>query len=229
MIKIKRRLIFLITLLGLALLLTGCSSSKSERDKATTDKTATKKTSDNSATVFGQIESIDGSKLTIALATQPERGERQPNNNKSNDTSTSNSNSAAEQSSNPGSAAGNGAPPAGGPDGNKGDGNQGGPGPGGSPPGNGGGQGPQLELTGEKQTITVADDTVIESGRPAKAENNDETATELSLSDLKAGMIVQITLTSDSTDTAKTAATIRVMSQAGQQGQSDQPQEQQQQ
>jgi len=74
-----------------------------------------------------------------------------------------------------------------------------------------------MELTGEKQVIIVADDTVIESGRMGNPQDNSGSASEIELADIKTGMMVQVTLKADSADTEKTAATIRVMSQPSQQ------------
>ncbi|MBP1760777.1 MAG: hypothetical protein H6Q64_319, partial [Firmicutes bacterium] len=159
----------------------------------------------NLSAVFGKVESIDGNKLTIALVQQPERKEMP-----AKDGTTSSTNGTATQGQPPqdGTApqpSKTGEPPAGGPGGN-----------GGAPPGNGG-SAPEMELTGEKQVIIVSDDTVIESGRMGNPQDSSASANEITLTDIKAGMIVEVTLKANSTDTEKTAATIRVMSQMSQQ------------
>lgn len=197
-------------LLSLILLLAGCSKSDSATVDITdkqTDKTAVSdnntSSDKNSSSVFGKVESIDGNKLTIALVQQPERKEMT-----AQDSNTSTDSSAAQgQPPQDGSAPQSpktGDPPAGG------------PGNGGTPPGNGG-TAPEMELTGEKQVIIVADDTVIESGRMGNPQDNSGSASEIELADIKTGMMVQVTLKADSADTEKTAATIRVMSQPSQQ------------
>lgn len=213
MIAIKKHLTILMILLSLVLLLAGCSKSDSSTVDITnkqTDKTTANdnkaNAGQNSSVVFGKVESIDGNKFTIALAQHPERKEM-PNKDGSSSSSTDGSATQGQppQDGTAPQPSRTGEPPAGGPGGN-----------GGAPPGNRG-TAPEMELTGEKQVIIVADDTVIESGRKGNPQDNSESANEIELTDIKTGMIVQITLKADSTDTEKTAATIRVMSQTSQQ------------
>jgi hypothetical protein len=204
MIEIKKQLTIIMVFLGLVLLLAGCAGKDSstvditnkQADKtATSDKAAS--SDKNSSAIFGKIDSIDGNKITIAVAQQPERKEMTAQDNSETSGQSSQNGSSTQQTSQPGE------PPAGGSS------------QGGTPPGSGG-TGPQMELTDEKQVVIVADDTVIKSGGRGNGQNSSTSASEIKLADLKADMVVEVTLKADSTDAEKTASEIRVMSRAGQ-------------
>lgn len=75
--KVKKKTLALLLLLSLSLIAMGCSASKTSSTAAATKSAKASSTSSN---LFGQVESIAGSKLTIAIAEQSAQGKRPANN-----------------------------------------------------------------------------------------------------------------------------------------------------
>ncbi len=190
----KKKALLLVLILSLSLIAMGCSDSKSVSTTAasntTTDtsKTGTTSTNNEATRLFGQVESVDGSKLTIALAEQPQHpaeGEKPANdgNTKPPEPKTDAQGTTSGQTGTQASA-----PPQG------------------SAPPNGG-KAPTITLTGEKATVIVPDGiSIVSSNRGESSENT----TTMKLTDLKAGMTVQVSYTASS-DGQKTATGIRVI------------------
>lgn len=169
--------LFACTMLAVTLLMTGCSTTKTDSSSdgaATTEASGNENTSSNTDStdkqgtkpVMGKITKIDGKKITIALVSN--EGMKQPDN--SNGDSKPDGTPSTDQSEDKTDST---PPPMPSDDANSDESSE-------------NKQAPQMELSGETKTITVTDDTKITINQESKT-----------ISDLKTDDMIQVTMDGD--------------------------------
>lgn len=197
--------------------LNGCgqnSDTGTDSPETTVEATENESTEESgeSEDILGEVTAVNEDSITIAVGTRKEMGE---------------SGDREKPEGQPDGEApeeGNGEIPEGQPNGENGEAPEGQPGgengeaPEGQPGGENGERPSMLDLTGEEQTITITENTVItrmSMGRPdsQSEDSTEETADTISLSDISEGDIVSVTF-----DEEGNAAAITVQSMGGGQG-----------